>query len=189
MKQELENINKIYLQIQDYFFPAPEYFDDKPDGQEYIKKGQEYEPLHSFAKGEFLRISPLLAPEEIIEGYEQGCRLLQANLSGLMYNKFDRKYIPIMLKAIKDDHSHTAFLFLRALVLYAKDQKDKLVPLILSSLRSKYVVTLEAALSAAFELRLIEAIPIVEQMTKDSRPEIREMAERFLSDWENDRPK
>jgi hypothetical protein len=184
MKPELQKINQIYIQVEDYFYPVPGFFTVEKNGAAYAQHKKELEPIYQAARKEFYEIIPSLTVEDTIDAYQQGCRLLQANISGWMYHHFDRKYIPIMIKAIQDDHGHTARLFLRVLTLYANDLKDELVPLILSSLKSQYIATQEAALSAAFELQIVEALPIVQKMTKDPIPEIREIAGKFLSDWD-----
>jgi len=184
MKPELKEINEIYIRIEDYFFPAPGYFDDvERHGREYVGRQHEYESLYLSAGNKFDSISAKLTPKEIIEGYEQGCRLLQENLSGWMYHRFDREYIPIMLKAIDDDHGHTVPLFLRALTLYASDLRDELIPRVLKLLSSKDVATQTAAISAAYELQIDEALPIIRELTSDPNPEMREIAGSFLSNW------
>lgn len=183
MKAELQNINRMYIEVEYYFYPAPGFFDSEINGSTYLQRKKELEPLYQSARKELYRIAPSLTTGEIIQAYQEGCRLLQANISGLMVESFRREYIPIMIQAIKDNHGHTAHMFLRTLSVNASDLRSELTPLILVSLSSQFLSIKEAALSAAFQLRLTEALPTIKRMAKDSTPEIREMSENILANW------
>jgi hypothetical protein len=88
-----------------------------------------------------------------------------------------------MIQAIKDNHGHTAHMFLRALSVNASDLRSELPPLILASLNSQHLSTKEAALAAAFHLRLAEALPIIKGIAENSTPELREISENILAGW------
>ncbi len=179
----MQKINQIYIEVEDYFYPAPGFFDVERNGSFYMQRKKELEPLYQSARKEFYEMSSSLTTEEIIQAYQEGCRLLQANISGLMMEPFKREYIQTMIQAIKDNHGHTAHIFLRSLSVNASDLRFELPPLVLASLNSQYISTKEAALSAAFHLRLAEALPIIKGIAENSTPEIREMSENILADW------
>jgi hypothetical protein len=184
MNQVLKEINELYLSIQDYIDPPPSYLSQLADKQarlDFFQKADENLPLYNSAVEKLNLELVNLSAIDIIEAYQHGCRLLQRNLSGYMYNHFDPAYIPLMLASIQNDDFHTAHIFLRTLDIYAENE---FVPAVLKSLNSKWDSTRQAALKVVDHRKLIEAIPKIREMMQDSHPEIADLAANVLKSWE-----
>lgn len=184
MNPSLKEINDIYLQIQDSIHPPTGYFEGITEEKrlDFVQKMSEYAPLYETTADRFRAVLSSLSPVEVIEGYQQGCRLLQSGLAGHMYHHFNEAYIPLMVQAVKNDE-HTAWLFLSSLVMHARHMREEIAPLAMRALNSKWPSTREAALTAIGELRLMEARPMVEEMAKGPDPEISELARNVLEFW------
>lgn len=184
MNPILNEINELYLQVQNYIDPLPEYLTKLTEQErlDYAGMRDESSQIYNLALDKLRGVAPSLSPNEIIEGYTQGCRLLRRSLGGYMCHLFDRAYIPIMIQAIMNEESRTAWMFLQTLA----DQLGKEVaPLVLRSLDSKSELLREAALSVTGRLELVEAIPKVQVMTKDSDLEISSLAKSILDSLES----
>ena len=179
MNPILNEINQQYLQIQDYIDPLPGYLDQLAEQEraEYLKKSGEALQTYHLALDK-LRISVArLSPHEIIEGYTQGCRLLQRNLSGYMGEQFKQAYVPIMITAIRSEHTHTAWLFLQVL---AEQLGVGAASIVTEALNSEAIGIREKALLITEQLSLIEAIPKLQKMRQDPVEEIASLAEQVL---------
>ncbi len=187
MNSSLKEINDIYLRIQDYIHPPVGYFEGVAEEKrlDFAQKMSEYAPLYETTADRFGSVLSGLSPAEVVEGYQQGCRLLQTGLAGYMYHHFNEAYIPLMVQAINNDEEHTAWLFLNSLVMHARHMREEIASLAMRALNSKWRPTREAALTAIGEFRVMEARPMVEEMAKGSNPEISELAKNILEFWQS----
>jgi hypothetical protein len=183
MNLKLEEINDLYLQVQNLIDPTVEYLAALTDEERFELESNrdEYSLLYKIAREKYIEIAFQLSPAEVIEGYQQGCRLLQRNLSGLMCHRFDSVYIPVMIEAIKKDEPHTAFFFLQSL---ADHLGTEIASIVTEALDSKYAHTRETALAVAYQLKLVEVAPKVEEMVDDSHPNVSYLAKQILGSWE-----
>lgn len=184
MNPSLKEINAIYLQIQDYIDPSPEYFDQITDEQklDFIHKRKEYSQLYENTSRALKALLDRLSSEDIVEGYQQGCRMLQIGLAGHMFRHFNEIYIPLMIDAVKKDERHTAPIFLRTLSLNVKD-RDQIGLLALTSLNSKWSSVLDAALAVIYDLRIVAALPKITDLANDPNTATAELAKNILDAW------
>lgn len=181
MKKELMEVIEIYLPIDGRYFDIPaDKFDEQLE--DWNKMRNEYSRIYDLGAEKSVLIAPDLSPEEIVEGYQQGCKLLQRNLSGRMSQHFDRLYIPTMVQAIKNNETHTAFIFLPAL---AEHLGKEVGPIVLEALDSKSPIIRERALSAADHIKLLEAAPKIKAMVDDPEPEVAFLAGKIIESWGN----
>lgn len=183
MTPKLKEINDLYLQVQNHIDPTAENLASLTDEErlEYESRADEYSRLYKIAMEKYKEVAPTLSPDEIIEGYRQGCRLLQRNLSGHMSYYFDKVYIPLMIEAIRNDESHTAYLFLQSL---ADHVGKEFAPVVIEALNSESALTRETALAVVRQLELVEAIAKVRDMVNDPNLEISYLAKEILRSWE-----
>lgn len=185
MNQYLEEVNELYLQIQGrYMDISPENkYSQTPEAQgEFANHLNEYSRIYNLALEKFRIIAPNLSPAEIIEGYQQGCRLLQCNLSGDMCQNFDTVYIPTMVQAIKNNETHTSHMFLQALA----DQLGKEIsPIVIETLNSESALMRETALSVAEQIKLLEAAPKIRMMINDVELDVAFLAKKIIASWES----
>ena len=183
MNSELTKINDVYLQIQDSLYPPPGFLDVPENQIGFFDRMKDAKVIYQKMLKKLEKVVRKLSPQDIIDGYESGCRLLQSNLSGYMYEDFRKEYVPVMLKSIKNDHVHTTHIFFRALVMYAPEAKEELRPLVIKALKSKHVSVIHAALSSAYQLRLDDALPIIKEFANHTDHATAEMATNILTDW------
>jgi len=183
MNPKLKEVNDLYLQIQDYIDPTVEYLAGLTEEQrlELESNADEHLRLYEIAIEKYREVAPALSPDEIIEGYKQGCRLLQRTLSGHMCYAFDKVYIPIMIQAVRNDEAHTAYLFVQSL---ADHLGKEIAPLVIEALDSESALTRERALAVVRQLELVEALPTVRGMVNDPYLEISYLAKDILNRWE-----
>ncbi len=184
MNSNLHIINDTYLSIQDIIYPNTEYvlqLDEQHVAQlRHISPSAQL--LYAKYSEKLLSILPNLDSLEIIQGYNEGCRLLQQNLSGYMAQNFKKEYVPIMISAIRSDQEHTAWIFLQVL---ADEIGISLASLFISALSSKFDSTREKALTIVRQLYIYEAIPIIQSLIKTSiSNRFVEQAREVLSDLE-----
>lgn len=166
MNPLLEEIDKVYIEIQPFIFPSPEYIEQLNEDEiayhhlQHSRAAKQYESAIS----QLNKVISLVSSTEIIEGYIQGSRLLQQNLSGYMVQNFDSAYIPTMITAIKQDHGHTAWIFLHALAKYTG---TSFTTVFIDALFSKSPQVREHALIVIEQLHLIDALPYVAVLTHD----------------------
>lgn len=184
MNQSLKEINEIYLQIQDYIDPSPEYFDQITEEQklDFIKKRKEYSPQYEKTLHVLKALLERLSPKDIVEGYQQGCRMLQISLAGNMFRHFNEMYIPLMIDSIRKDERHTAPIFLRTLSVNFND-KEQIGLLALASLNSQWPSIVEAALTVVYELRVSSALPKIRDLAKGPDLAMAELAKNILDRW------
>jgi hypothetical protein len=175
MNQSLSKINEIYLEIQDYVDPL---LDDliHMDRQLLDKlKINRIEALDKYETTQKLVIEllPTLSRDEIIQGYMEGCRLLQRNLSGFMGKNYNKDYATVMENAIREGHYHTAWLFLQVL---SDNSESNLMSLLEFSLRQKALQ--EVALGIVENLKLKELLPIIRELKDSQDDEINSIAQK-----------
>ncbi len=178
MNAHLNEINKLYLKIQG------QYIDDtiqEKDDSIDISKVEKFSEIYNIALEKFNKIAPLLTPYEIVEGYKQGSNLLQKNLSGRMSLHFNDLYTPVMIDAIKNDHQHTAYLFLQTL---ADNLDNDITSIVQFALQSKSKLTRETALNVAEQLNLFELTEEIQEICFDVEPEISSLAKQIINDWD-----
>lgn len=183
MHQKLEEINNLYIQIQDNYpllsiEQRTTLRDEEPENQANWLK--EYERIYNIAITQFRAIGPNLTPQEVVEGYQQGCKLLQQNLSGHMCYYFNESYIPLMLQEIKQEVLHTAPQFLQCLSVQLG---SKIAPIVLEALESKNLIVRETALSIADNLKIFEARQKIIEMMDDPEQGISSLAKEIIKDW------
>ena len=176
MNKQLNEINSIYLKIQDYIDPTIDYISslNEDDWSEMQKNKESYGESYSIALEKLRLLLPKLSSKEIAEGCSSGCRLLQRNLSGYMAEHFHQEYIPSMIGAVKQPHLHTAWLFLQAL---ANNIGKDITPLAVESLDIDGLT--ETALSVIDQLNIIEALPKVLHLTKSDNETIAFLANQI----------
>lgn len=184
MNKLLREINDLYLQVQDYIDPAPDFMerllnnDDPHALQEYREKIRWASDIYQHAHAKLVSICDSLSPIETIEGYGEGCRLLRKGLSGYMVSKFDRSYIPLMAQEIRNPESLTAFMFVQSLA----DQLGlEAAPIILDALKRADPRMRERALVAIQQLAMIEAIPVIEPLIYDENELVATKAKDVLN--------
>lgn len=155
MKPDIAKINNRYFEIQDYIDPTNILnFAQNCTKQEWIEfqaarnhYSNEYNVLHKSLMMLVKKITHL----EIAEAYSEGCRLLQRNLSGYMGHNFVDSYIPVMSKAILDNHFHTSWIFLQVLADNMGKEAQHLIEHALD-----FETTQETALNVIRQLNLYE---------------------------------
>ncbi len=146
-------------------------------GDEYWNKRDEASQIYRTAIERFSQIVPELTPSEIIDGFNQGSMLLQANLGGYMYLNFNEAYLPTMIHAVRENHP-VGYLFLGALSRYLGKE---IVPLVIEVLDSKLRRRIrDTAIGFIHELEIMEAIPKLKELLQDSDPNIAEDARNTL---------
>ena len=183
MNSELAKINDVYLQIQDSLYPPPGFLDIPENQAGFFDRMKDAKVIYQKMVKKLEKVVSKLSSQDIIDGYKSGCRLLQSNLSGYMYEDFRKEYVPVMLEAITNDHVHTTHIFFRALVMHAPEVKGELKPLVIKALKSKHVSVVHAALSSAYQLRLDDALPIIKELANHTDGVTTEMATNILLDW------
>jgi hypothetical protein len=183
MLQKLKEINDLYIQIQDnYPFLSSEHEttpinEEIKDQKNWLK---EYERIYNIAIIQFRAIGPQLTPEQVLEGYTQGCKMLQQNLSGHMCYYFTEAYIPLMIQEIEKEAVHTAPQFLQCLSFQLG---AKIAPIVLQALKSEKTPIRETALSIVDSLNIFEARLKVIEMTDDPEQGIASLAREIIKDW------
>ena len=182
MKQQLEEINAMFLLVQDYIDPTVEDLEKiTPEEQlEYERNAETYLRIYNAALEKYKEAAPNLSPSEIIDGFQEGCRLLQRSLSGRMCYHFDEAYIPIMTESIRKNELHTAYLFLQAL---ANHLGTEIKSIAIDSLDSNSVLIRSTALAVVRQLGMIDASVKVESLTRDSSDEVAYLAKQILKEW------
>jgi hypothetical protein len=183
MNNKLKEINDLYLKIQDLYLdvPSEKWHSPTPlEEAELFNRQDEYSNIYNLAIKKFNDVAATLSPEDVIEGYKHGCKLLQRNLSGHMCLYFDDAYIPVMVSSIKKNELHTSFLFLQEL---ADRLGKKVAPLVAEALTSGAGPVRETALSIAYQLGLRELTSKIELMKDDSEPEVAHLAKKILTTW------
>jgi hypothetical protein len=172
VNSSLAEINALYLQIEPLFDPSSDLMQSLEHlSDDDLRNIQETKndvlPIYRTALAMAQSLIPSLTPDEIIEGYQEGSRLLQRNLSGYMGVQWQVEYIPVMIAAIEQDHDHTAWIFLH--ILADKVGRD-LALLYIKALDSQSSEVREAALVVIDRLCLRESLIHVERLTRDSNP-------------------
>lgn len=182
---ELNEVNNIYLQIQDYMFPPFGYFEQLTtlEMAAWQAAQPEAHSLYHKALDRFHEIYPKLSPNEIITAYQHGSRILQANLSGRIARDFDVKYIPLMQWAIRSGHSHTGPIFLTALARYTGENATSLI---IESLDNPEPSMRETALALVAELNLTDAVSQVRKCLNDPVRTVSSVAKRTLEALQRD---
>jgi hypothetical protein len=182
MKQQLEEVNAMFLLVQDYIDPTVEHLEKitREEQLEYERNAEKYLRAYNVAIAKYKEVAPSLSPSEIIEGFQQGCRLLQRSLGGWMCFHFDEAYIPIMTDSIRKNELHTAHLFLQAL---ADRLGTEISSIAIDSLDSNSVLIRSTALAVVRQLGLVDAYAKVESLTNDSSNEIAYLAKQILEEW------
>jgi hypothetical protein len=180
MNTGLEEINNLYLSVQEYMDAPMEYLLGLPedDYTEYQEKRKAASAIYEVALRKFEIIVPSLTIAEIIEAYEKGSDLLRANLSGYIFSHFDEAYIPLITRSIREDHPH-AYRLLGALCYNLPHNQVK--PIVLDALNSAVRLTKETALGFVKDMEVIEAIPKVRELLKDPTPNLAEFAQEVLT--------
>lgn len=182
MKPEISEINKRYLEIQDYVDPLSQDLIDfaqectKEEWIEFQDLSRIYHQELGILRKNFMEIIDNSNPTEIAEAYTGGCRLLQRNLSGYMGNNFSNEYIPVMSRAIREKHFHTNWLFLQAL---ANNIGKDVAPL------AEYALELEpiqeTALSVIGRLKLVNLASKVQEIANQTDNENQDFARHILA--------
>lgn len=183
MDAALKSINDVYVRVQQYIDPGMDFilrvkttFSPEEQRDYYEKRAiavEDYKQAHD----QLGELCESLSPEQIIVGYQMGCRLLQRGLSGCMANRFDRSYIPIMSQAIQEGAEHAGLIFVQAL---ADNIGIEAEPIILDALKSSIPIIRERALAVVEQLNLINAIPQVRVLTTDSHELVSKRAATVL---------
>lgn len=186
MNPALNEINDMYLPIQQYVVPLPEDFEQmqRLDPVEGGRMAEEASAIYRTGLDQFRVVFATLSVEEIIEGYLQGCRLLQSHLCGEMSTHFNRAYIPVMLQAIKSSHPYTSIVFLQALADHLGDQAALIV---IEALGSHLPGLRERAVLLTEQLHLLEARAQLQRMSNDSDEDIAFLARQVLRNLEGGR--
>jgi hypothetical protein len=93
-----------------------------------------------------------------------------------MGRDFHESYVPVMIRAIRSPHLHTASVFLQVL---ANNLGEDSAPIVIDALAVQELQ--ETALSIVAQLNLQEAAPRVEMLTQDAVEEIAAFADKVLS--------
>jgi hypothetical protein len=184
MNEKLREINELYLQIWGSYMDISrdEWFNPSPEERaEFADYFEENSRIYNLVIEKFNALSPDLSPAEILEGYQQGCKLLQRNLSGDMCQNFDIAYIPTMIQAIKNNETHTAFMFLPVL---ADHMGKEIAPIVMEALDSESPLIRERALSVADHINLLVAAPKIRAMVNDVEPQVASLAGKIITSWD-----
>jgi hypothetical protein len=184
MNELLREVNDLYEQSQPYVDPTPIdvntlQMSSAKEQQSFLEMANQGVSTYQLAISKLQAVLPTLSSTEILEGYTQGCRLLQRSLSGYMGSHFDRMYLPIMVQAVTEGVPHTGATFLHVLVVQLGKEA---APLVLQSLGSVSDDMREGALVAAKQLKLVEAIPTIQGMIHDPVTPVAVVAEHVLQE-------
>ena len=173
VKHELEEINSNYREIEDYIDPPPHLIASFTD-DDWVNFAARSESSRSQYEKDLKQLNvllPTLGSATIAEAYNQGCRLMQRNLSGYMAQHFDPVYVPVMVKAIETKHFHTAQTFLQVLADHEYPQIENLL-----SEAIKLRELQDVALSIIRQLRLKSFQDIVNDLCQSPDKTINEIA-------------
>jgi hypothetical protein len=175
VNKQLKEVDMMFMQIQDYIDPTPDYLSKLTQDKwmELQKDRSNYTDIYNSGLEKLRLVLPTLSNNEIVEGYTEGCRLLQRGLSGYMADHFQQEYIPTMIGAIKQPHLHTGWIFLQAL---ANNLGKDVAPLAIEALSIEGLT--ETALNVVKELNIIEALPKVRQLINGDNTTIAFLAEK-----------
>ncbi len=178
MNKELEEVNSMYQEVQPYIDPTVDELKSRSEVYqlELQTNNNKYGKVYSLAIEKLDLIFPRLSPNEIIEGYSEGCRLLQRSLSGYMANQFHSDYIPTMIDAVQRPDLHTAWIFLQAL---ADNVGGDIFPLAVEALDTKELT--ETALNIVEQLNIVEALPKVKVLMSSEDDSIASLAAEIWS--------
>ncbi len=177
MNMELEEVNRMYQEIQAYIDPTFDELKSRTETQQrnIQKNYAQHNQVYNLALEKINSILPNLTTNEVIEGYKDGGRLLQRNLSGYMAGHFNHDYIPTMINAIKQPHLHTAWLFLQAL---GNNLGGEVSDLVIEALEMEGLQ--ETALSIVGQLNLVEALPQIQRLTENHNATIAYLASETI---------
>jgi hypothetical protein len=179
MNHALNEVNRLYLEIQNSIDPAPGYLDQltAQERAAYMQRLDAAKQIYHLALDKLRAVVSQLSLDEMIEGYTYGCRLLQRSLSGYMGRQFNVAYIPLMITSIRAGHVHTAETFLQVLA----DQLGKAAaPIVIESLDSQAPGIRQKALLVIEQLHLVEALPKVQALIRDPVKETALLAKQVL---------
>lgn len=182
MFNQLEEINRIFSDLQ----PHIELFDvdletlrKQPDFEERRQLQKEYVALFKSEDAKLISVLRTLTPEQILEGYVEGCRIFQRRVGGFMVQYFDPVYIPIMKAEIINEHYYNCSLFLQEL---ANQLGNDVQDLVLACLSCKNLELKETAIAVCNQLQLIAARSNIKEIAsdEDEHPEISNVAKQVL---------
>jgi len=173
MNKQLEEVDLMYQEVQPYIDPT---FDELKSRTEVHQlklqmNKEKYIKVYDLALEKLKLLLPHLSTGEIVDGYREGCRLLQRGLSGYMADHFHSDYVPTMVNAIKRPDLHTAWIFLQAL---ANNLGRNISSLAIEALDTKGLT--ETALNVVEQLNITEALPKIRELTKDKDDTIASLA-------------
>ena len=164
MNSEIENINKTYEKVQNIIDMTYEQLKQMTE-QDWLRAKSERasaEVVYQKAQERLYVLLPELKPIQISNLYEQGCRLLQRNLSGYMVQHFSIDYVDTMKAAVVNGHWHTAWMFLQSLADNVGEYETDLFVEALSIPELQ-----ETALSIIGQLHIREASEYVKEISED----------------------
>jgi len=187
MDPRLAEIDELYRSIKNDYTNLPKELTHQmtdAELEEYSRKWIAANDIVRSGLDKFRELAHKLTPDKIIEGYQQGCSLLRANLSGHMYMNFDERYIPTLIQGIRDD-DEGSYLFLGVLSTHLGEE---FTPVVLNALESKHARTLDTALAYVEKFRMKEASPIVRTLSKSSNIQLAQQAAQVLESLSNGVP-
>jgi HEAT repeat protein len=183
MNTVLSNINGLFYRVQDYIDPISDLHQlTEQELSAYLQMREQASRDYNVGLEQLRAVVPTLSVSEIVEGYTEGCRLLQRGLSGYMSHYFNPAYVPIMKAAIDDHQWHTACIFLQAL---ADHLGSNAAPTIIEALDSPSAAIREKALLIADQLELLEALPKVQRLIHDPVTDLASLAEETQHNLQN----
>jgi hypothetical protein len=179
MQPSLEEIDNLYIQIQDRFDPSEGYHDSLTEEERaaYQATQPEVSRIYNLAINKVNMVVPQLSPEEIIIGYKKGSRLLRRNLGGYICRDFVPTYIPLMREAIQAGDLPSARHFLSAL---AQHLGQDAAPIVLETLNHPQALLRETAAYVAEELGLVQAVPQLQSLLQEPSQEVVRAAQQAL---------
>ena len=179
MNPLLDNVNNLYLQLESYFDPSLDLFLSLSEEKriEYMVRKNELTNEYKTAIEMMRTTITILSEQEILEGYQEGCKLLQRSLSGYMCQNYDPIYAQAMVNAIERDESHVAPHFLQTL---ANNLGREIIPIAIYALNSNVTSIKRTALSVADQLLIVEALDKIQELTNDGNEEIPYLAKEVV---------
>lgn len=179
MESSLDQVNKIYVRLEKFFDPSIDSILNLSDQDriEFSTTQTELIEEYKWALNMLRNTVPLLSEQDILTGYQEGCKLLQRNLSGYMCQNFNRLFLQTMIEAIEREEEHVAPHFLQAI---ADNLGREAIPIILSALDSRQISIKRTALSTSDQLKISEALPKIKKLTNDNNKGIAYLADEVM---------